>query len=86
MEIDGLDKHDIGEEAYLMLEKVEDEDPDLLMCDAAAKGDLLEVKKLFKINGEVNVSDYDQRTPLHIASSKNLIDIAKFLISKGANL
>lgn len=85
-EIEGLDKQEIGEEAYLMLEKVQDEDPDLLLCEATAKGDLIEVRKLFKQNGEVNVSDYDQRTPLHIAASKNFLDIAKFLIDKGANL
>lgn len=72
-EAEGLDKAEIGEEAYLMLGDYHDENPDLLFCDACGEGNITEIKRLFKMHGEVNIADYDGRTPIHIAASKNHI-------------
>ena len=36
--------------------------------------------------GDFNLSDYDGRTPLHIASSEGHIETVRFLLQHGASL
>ena len=49
----------------------------------------LGIKVLFNAkvsNIDVNCSDYDKRTPLHLASSEGCYDIVKFLLENGAKV
>lgn len=53
----------------------------------AINSDNLElVKKALKINRNIEVKDYDGRTPLMLACQKGNLDIIKYLIKKGANI
>lgn len=49
------------------------------MC--CKEGDIEYLKVLFNKSVDFNQSDYDGRTPLHIAVSENREDIVKFLIN-----
>lgn len=54
---------------------------------AASKGDVAEVKKLLDGTGlDPNIGDYDQRTPLHVASSEGQGEAVKTLLSFGASV
>jgi len=59
-----------------------------VLMNAAAKGDNLEMLKKFAAEAKDNVdlSDYDNRTPLQVAAGEGNTEIVKFLISKGANV
>merc|ERR1719187_3121070 len=48
--------------------------------DAAAKGNIEEVQSLVQSNIGVNFSDYDKRTPLHLAVVEGHVELAKWLI------
>jgi ankyrin repeat protein len=48
--------------------------------DAIEKNDLNEIKRLVKKNVNLNTGDYDKRTPLHIAVSKNYKDMVMQLL------
>lgn len=55
--------------------------------DAVKEGNLTKVKELIENNNEVlNARNTNQSTPLHIAVSVSNIEIAKYLIEKGADL
>lgn len=41
----------------------------VLLCAAAAANDLDTIKHMVENGADINVVDYDQRTPLHIAAS-----------------
>ncbi|KNC75385.1 TKL protein kinase [Sphaeroforma arctica JP610] len=56
------------------------------MCAAASAGRLSEIKQMVAEGANVNVSDYDKRTPLHLAASENFLEIVKFLVSCGAEI
>jgi hypothetical protein len=50
-------------------------------------GDIATLDKLVAARpGLVNFRDYDRRTSLHIAASEGLVDVCKYLISKGARV
>ena len=51
---------------------------------AIATGDLVEAERLVAGGADVNLGDYDGRTPLHVAASFNNVEMARFLASKGA--
>ena len=52
---------------------------------ATANGDLATVKKLVSQRGlDVNSSDYDERTALHLAVAEKRVQVAKFLLEQGA--
>lgn len=51
---------------------------------AIATGDLAEAERLVAGGADVNLGDYDGRTPLHVAASFNNVKMARFLASKGA--
>ena len=53
------------------------------LCLSAQQGDLDHLKKLFNLRIDMNQSDYDGRTALHLAVCENHIDIVKFLVQIG---
>lgn len=87
----GLDAYHHGETAYAGEGKSSDVagfvDQDSLtakLCDAAANGDVAEVKRLIEQGASVNGGDYDKRTPLHLAASENQVAVMEALASAGA--
>ena len=68
-------KRDTGSEAVLR--------DDLI--NACANNNLEEVKKISQ-RISVNISDYDNRTPLHLACAEGNLEIVKFLIENGCNV
>eukprot|EP01119_Soliformovum_irregulare_P025643 TRINITY_DN9559_c0_g1_i1.p1 TRINITY_DN9559_c0_g1~~TRINITY_DN9559_c0_g1_i1.p1 ORF type:complete len:507 (+),score=134.35 TRINITY_DN9559_c0_g1_i1:89-1522(+) len=57
------------------------------MCYAAGKGDVNEVKKIIKSKKvDVNATNYDGRTALHVACSEGRIEVVNLLISYKAQL
>ena len=55
------------------------------MCEAASKGNFNMIQKLVKCVSDVNVLDYDNRTPLHIATSIGNKEIVELLINNNAD-
>jgi len=53
--------------------------------DFAASGNIEEVQSLVQSNIGVNFSDYDKRTPLHLAVVEGHVELAKWLIDNGAD-
>jgi len=54
------------------------------LCYFAALGDLNGVRRLINKGANVLDSDYDKRTPLHLACTEGHLDVALELISHGA--
>jgi ankyrin repeat protein len=55
--------------------------------DAVRSGDLEKVKTLLKGHAErLNSPDQNQKTPLHLALESGHVDIAKYIIEKGADI
>ncbi len=54
--------------------------------EAAAKGDLAQVKKLLQKGANVNAKDAFSATPLHEAAEAGHKAVAQLLVSKGANV
>lgn len=54
-------------------------------CDAASKGDLTELERLNAQGVNFNDSDYDLRTPIHLAASEGQGDVVKYFIAKKIN-
>ena len=50
------------------------------LCAAAANGDIDAMQKLLARGVPVDSSDYDHRTPLHLAASEGLLPVVVFLI------
>jgi len=49
--------------------------------------DIPNVKRMLKLQVNVNMIDYDKRTPLHVAASNNYIELTKLLLDqKGLNI
>jgi ankyrin repeat protein len=55
------------------------------LCAAAMRNDVNEVKRVALGGVDVNLSDYDRRTPLHVASSEGHLDMCKLLLLLGAD-
>ncbi|MCG8322176.1 MAG: ankyrin repeat domain-containing protein [Cytophagales bacterium] len=49
------------------------------LIDAAANGDLYEIKILQAMGVDLNQADYDGRTALHLASAGNQLDTVTYL-------
>lgn len=56
------------------------------MCWAAARGDLESIQKMVAYGYQVNRSDYDGRTPLHLAASEGHQEVVKYLHKQGGNI
>ena len=54
------------------------------LISAAAEGNLEKVKILVEEFGP-NITDYDKRTPLHLAAAEGRLEIVKYLIDNNAN-
>ncbi len=52
---------------------------------AASNGDLNSIIILYSKGVDLNSSDYDKRTALHLACSEGKIDVIKYLINKNVN-
>jgi ankyrin repeat protein len=52
---------------------------------AAASGDVRQIASLIGLGVGVNDSDYDLRTPLHVACAEQHTKIVEFLLSRGAD-
>lgn len=56
-----------------------------LLLEAASKSDIELIRKLLAQKVDINASDYDKRTALHVASSNNNVDCVKFLLDSKAD-
>ncbi len=52
----------------------------IYLCWASAKGDLEEVRKLVAQGADYNASDYDGRTPIHLAAAEGHGDVVSYLL------
>lgn len=57
-----------------------------LLLEASNKNDILIIKKLIEKGININSTDYDKRTALHIATSSNNLEIVKFLVDNNADM
>lgn len=56
-------------------------------CTAAANGDIPTLEKLlYDEQVNLNQGDYDQRTPVHLATANGHLQCVKYLVSKGADV
>ncbi|ESR34330.1 hypothetical protein CICLE_v10004424mg [Citrus x clementina] len=58
----------------------------LRVNSAAYHGDLYQLKGLIRAGADPNKTDYDGRSPLHLAASRGYEDITLFLIQKGVDV
>lgn len=58
----------------------------LKVNNASYYGDLYQLKSLIRSGGDPKRTDYDGRTPLHLAASKGYEDITNFLIREGVDV
>ncbi|KQK18732.1 potassium channel KOR1 [Brachypodium distachyon] len=58
----------------------------LRVNSAAFYGDLHQLKGLIRAGADPKNTDYDGRSPLHLAASKGYEDVAQFLIHEGADI
>ncbi|EQC26090.1 hypothetical protein SDRG_16042 [Saprolegnia diclina VS20] len=56
------------------------------LCWAAGMGDTGLLLQLIDAGADVNLADYDQRTPLHIAASDGKSSVVEVLLKAGANV
>lgn len=60
-------------------------EPALLMCAAASRDDIAEVRRLIARGIDIDSKDYDLRTALHLAASEGHEEMTRFLLDRGAN-
>jgi ankyrin repeat protein len=56
------------------------------LCQAAAAGKFERVVDLVNIGACVNSTDFDKRTPLHVAAAEGRLDVVEFLLSMKADV
>ena len=57
-----------------------------LLLSYASKGDVNAIKELLEEGADVNASDYDGRTALHLAASEGHGHVVELLLNNGANV
>ncbi|XP_022141640.1 potassium channel SKOR isoform X2 [Momordica charantia] len=58
----------------------------LKVNSAAYHGDMYQLKGLVRVGADPNKTDYDGRSPLHLAAARGFDDIVLFLIQEGVNI
>jgi len=59
----------------------------MILCEAAAKGDIERVRYLVSLGCNPNKGDYDDRTAIHLAAAEGQMEVLRFLASiPGVNL
>ncbi|XP_010553885.1 PREDICTED: potassium channel GORK [Tarenaya hassleriana] len=58
----------------------------LKVNSAAYQGDLYQLKSLIRAGADPNKTDYDGRSPLHLAASRGYEDITQFLVQEGVDI
>lgn len=53
---------------------------------AASNGDITSIRAIYATGFDLNASDYDRRTALHLASSEAQYNVVEFLLSKNVNI
>lgn len=56
----------------------------VLLCSAAALGDLSGVRRMCEGGAEPGTADYDGRTALHLAAAEGHVEVVAYLLSRGA--
>ena len=72
-----IEREDIRES-----EIVDDKKESLEFLNYVSKNDIANVKRMLKLQTNVNMCDYDRRTALHIAASNNFLELAKLLLAQ----
>lgn len=57
-----------------------------LICSAVYLGDIAKLESLVAYEADFSAGDYDQRTPLHVASSEGLLEVVEWLLNHGATV
>ena len=52
----------------------------------AAKGNTMQIARLIKAGVDINTSDYDARSPLHLAASTGQTEVVTLLLANSANV
>jgi ankyrin repeat protein len=63
------------------IKKIEERFLPIALCSAAQLGHVTTLKELVESGANINASDYDGRTALHIASSEGNFDVVKYLLA-----
>jgi urea transporter/ankyrin repeat protein len=58
----------------------------VVMCSAAAVGDIDELQKVLDLGADVDSSDYDRRSAFHLACSEHQTETVQFLINRGCKI
>jgi ankyrin repeat protein len=57
-----------------------------ILCQAVSDGDIPLLRRLLRARIQANASDYDNRTPAHIAAAEGNLAALKVLVEYGADL
>ena len=56
------------------------------LCEFAAAGELLEIKRFYRLQHSLDFKDYDDRGALHIAAAEGHLEVCKYLVKKGLDV